>query len=193
MFSYTTVQKKKKGKKRKDVGRQDLAVQLDDVRRRIVASDWFRQSVELIDDGSIHPDEALCLGLGSPSSSTVARTQLAFLVELCAHMDIHPESVSLYDPVFTEEDKQLFQDHLKFNVLPDSSNCASEIPFLPLVFFVIMMFRMAHMNLRDSLCVSCPIAICSFMKLCWVVTTGVGYMIVSFSWVTICNLTLKGK
>jgi len=121
MFSYTTVQRKKNKKKRRnEVDRPSLAFQLDDGRRKIVASDWFKRSVELIigdDDSSIHPDEALCLGLGSPSSSAVARTQLAFLVELCAQMDISPESVSLYDPVFSEEDKQLLRDHLKFKVL----------------------------------------------------------------------------
>lgn len=74
----------------------------------------------------IKPQKVLCLGLGSPSSSRDARAQLALLSDLCASSDmvrgIHQPfvvglsfvrqdagDVSVYDPVFTDADRQLFQ------------------------------------------------------------------------------------
>ncbi|EPT05905.1 hypothetical protein FOMPIDRAFT_1021076 [Fomitopsis schrenkii] len=46
----------------------------------------------------------LCLGLGSPSASRDARAQLAFLLTLCEDLRIDRAHVSVYDPVFAEDD-----------------------------------------------------------------------------------------
>ncbi|CCM02897.1 uncharacterized protein FIBRA_05011 [Fibroporia radiculosa] len=51
----------------------------------------------------------LCLGLGSPSASRDARAQLAFLLAICDDLSINRAQVSIYDPVFTEQDVQLLQ------------------------------------------------------------------------------------
>jgi len=84
----------------------------------------------------------LCLGLGSPSASPNSRAQLAFLVELCVAFNIVGQqccspglnsvyssfsikehtSVSIYDPVFTPEDIELFRS-LQFQILSVSSSC----------------------------------------------------------------------
>ncbi|TFK27376.1 hypothetical protein FA15DRAFT_586399 [Coprinopsis marcescibilis] len=61
------------------------------------------------------PIEVLCLGLGSPTNSQNANAQLAFLLEACQHLDIPSDRISLYDPVFTEEDTNLF-NHLGLSV-----------------------------------------------------------------------------
>ncbi|KIL00132.1 hypothetical protein PAXRUDRAFT_345794 [Paxillus rubicundulus Ve08.2h10] len=57
----------------------------------------------------IEPRDVLCLGLGSPCSSRDARAQLAFLSRLCALSNIDSANVSVYDPVFTDADRRLFQ------------------------------------------------------------------------------------
>ncbi|KIM80814.1 hypothetical protein PILCRDRAFT_518728 [Piloderma croceum F 1598] len=62
--------------------------------------------------------EVLCLGLGSPSCSRDARAQLAFLVSTCDSCGIDRRKVSIYDPVFTEDDVKLLRD-LQFNCLTD--------------------------------------------------------------------------
>ncbi|KAJ3975228.1 SRR1-domain-containing protein [Lentinula raphanica] len=49
-----------------------------------------------------------CLGLGSPETSDNARVQLAFLLTACDALHIDHKNVSIYDPVFTNEDKALF-------------------------------------------------------------------------------------
>ncbi|KAJ4479214.1 SRR1-domain-containing protein [Lentinula aciculospora] len=50
-----------------------------------------------------------CLGLGSPETSDNARAQLAFLLKTCDCFNIQNYTkISIYDPVFTEEDKLLF-------------------------------------------------------------------------------------
>lgn len=91
--------------------------------------------------------DVLCLGLGSPSASQNANIQLAFLLELCSTLNIVRPSfpcvfqiltvtptplplllaltlgqdhtrISIYDPVFTPEDFELFQE-LSITVLSD--------------------------------------------------------------------------
>ncbi|KAJ6547395.1 SRR1-domain-containing protein, partial [Mycena capillaripes] len=68
------------------------------------------------------PSQILCLGLGSPASSPNSRAQLAFLLEICKSIGIEHVNVSIYDPVFSEEDDALFEK-LGFRVL--SANTAS--------------------------------------------------------------------
>jgi len=75
---------------------------------------------ELALDGRADLD-VLCLGLGSPTSSLNSNAQLAFLLEVTRHLNLAPDRVSLYDPVFTEEDKTLFA-HLQLNVLSENKD-----------------------------------------------------------------------
>ena len=82
----------------------------------------------------------LCLGLGSPSSSHIARVQLAFLTEACQQLKVvcvysftaaqmysfclkkqKHEDISIYDPIFTPEDHSLFNE-LKMKVLMETAN-----------------------------------------------------------------------
>jgi len=58
----------------------------------------------------------LCLGLGSPSSSRIARAQLAFLTETCQLLKVDHQDVSMYDPIFTKEDHLLFEEELNMKV-----------------------------------------------------------------------------
>ncbi|GAW03189.1 SRR1-domain-containing protein [Lentinula edodes] len=50
-----------------------------------------------------------CLGLGSPETSDNARAQLAFLLKVCDTLKIDCAKISIYDPVFTDEDKSLLR------------------------------------------------------------------------------------
>ncbi|KAJ3894177.1 SRR1-domain-containing protein [Lentinula edodes] len=50
-----------------------------------------------------------CLGLGSPETSDNARAQLAFLLKVCDALNIDCTRISIYDPVFTDEDKSLLR------------------------------------------------------------------------------------
>ena len=49
----------------------------------------------------------ICLALGSPELSSAARYQLALLKKLVEAFKISPSKVFLYDPVFTDTDKQV--------------------------------------------------------------------------------------
>jgi len=98
----------------------------------------------------IHPEtHVLCLGLGSPIASQNARVQLAFLAETCTLLNVvcrlrYPLSVcggppiiihlpffhfafsqvfsrvSVYDPVFTEDDRELIEE-MQMTVLSEQS------------------------------------------------------------------------
>jgi len=62
------------------------------------------------------PEKILCLGLGSPSNSRDARAQLAFLLRLCGDLNLVGAHVTLYDPIFTDEDTQLLGVRLGLNI-----------------------------------------------------------------------------
>lgn len=49
----------------------------------------------------------ICLALGSPELSSAARYQLALLKKLVEGFELSPSKVFLYDPVFTDTDKQV--------------------------------------------------------------------------------------
>ncbi|KAJ3982063.1 SRR1-domain-containing protein [Lentinula detonsa] len=66
-----------------------------------------------------------CLGLGSPETSDNARAQLAFLLRTCDAFDIEYTRISIYDPVFTNEDKDLLVQ-LGMRVLDCESSDSSE-------------------------------------------------------------------
>ncbi|KAI5962045.1 hypothetical protein KGF57_001490 [Candida theae] len=73
-----------------------------------------------------------CLALGSPSQSSDARYQYALLLELIEYLGV--TEISIYDPAFTKEDKELFGGYKieqKFNLRQDES-VLFYIPHLPL-------------------------------------------------------------
>ncbi|KAF4603921.1 hypothetical protein EYR40_001095 [Pleurotus pulmonarius] len=88
-------------------------------------SAWFTQAkcpiLDALAARQITSPAVVCLGLGSPSSSRDAIAQLGFLLQLCHCCNISPEKVSLYDPVFTEADKELFVAY-QFDVLSENRN-----------------------------------------------------------------------
>ncbi|KAF9264732.1 hypothetical protein L218DRAFT_200346 [Marasmius fiardii PR-910] len=97
--------------------------------------------IDLIPFNTNEPFEIICLGLGSPSLSPISRAQYSFLLNLCnssrlcvrflvsvnsswrpllatgmggplAHIcSKKPSNISLYDPVFSDEDCGLFEVH----------------------------------------------------------------------------------
>ncbi|KAF4576847.1 hypothetical protein EYR36_004827 [Pleurotus pulmonarius] len=88
-------------------------------------SAWFTQAkcpiLDALAARQITSPAVVCLGLGSPSSSRDAIAQLGFLLQLCHCCNTSPEKVSLYDPVFTEADKELFVAY-QFDVLSENRN-----------------------------------------------------------------------
>ncbi|KAL9714755.1 hypothetical protein Ac2012v2_001413 [Leucoagaricus gongylophorus] len=124
-FSYIEFAPARSRKKRKDrTQRQEPTVTLiQGIRNEMAHSDWFSQSQSIVKEAlkfrSVKPSvSVLCLGLGSPSTSPNSRAQLSFLIELCAALDIDHTSVSIYDPIFTPQDLQLFE-WLHFQILPN--------------------------------------------------------------------------
>ncbi|TFK42996.1 SRR1-domain-containing protein, partial [Crucibulum laeve] len=83
--------------------------------------------VDILEDAlsaiSFNSREALCLGLGSPSSSANASAQLAFLIEMSDCLKVDRSKVSVYDPVFTADDLLIF-DGLKIRVLTENRACS---------------------------------------------------------------------
>ncbi|KAH8107196.1 SRR1-domain-containing protein [Cristinia sonorae] len=88
-------------------------VALERTRQELKSGDWLRECSDLLLEPSqllwANSPEVLCLGLGSPSSSRDARAQLVFLLEICDRISLDPSKVSVYDPVFSEEDEQLLE------------------------------------------------------------------------------------
>lgn len=122
-FSYTEFTPVKSRKKRKNrTQRQEPVLTLiQGIRDDMVQSNWFSQSKSIVKEAlkflsAESSVSVLCLGLGSPSASPNSRAQLAFLVELCVAFNIEHTSVSIYDPVFTPEDIELFRS-LQFQIL----------------------------------------------------------------------------
>ncbi|KIM49464.1 hypothetical protein M413DRAFT_108941 [Hebeloma cylindrosporum] len=120
MYSdFTTVKsrKKRKNKYPKAPPTSDL---LAAAREEIRHSEWFAQCSQIIenawktfsavDASTSRTPKVLCLGLGSPSSSQIARVQLAFLAETCKRLNVAHDMVFVYDPVFTPEDMELFTE-----------------------------------------------------------------------------------
>eukprot|EP00659_Diplonema_papillatum_P012356 gene12356-19110_t len=61
-----------------------------------------------------------CLGLGSPTNSSTARHQLAFLVAFARLLRKSVEKVELFDPVFTEFDELILRRDFQFEVTHDN-------------------------------------------------------------------------
>lgn len=67
-----------------------------------------------------------CLALGSPTESSIAMYQLALLQLIIDMLNISAESVSLYDPVFTSADLELFES-MNYSV-SEAYNSATTLP-----------------------------------------------------------------
>ncbi|KAK7467085.1 hypothetical protein VKT23_004145 [Stygiomarasmius scandens] len=76
----------------------------------------------------------ICLGLGSPSNSSISRAQLGFLLDVCNVLKIAYTKVTVYDPVFTEEDRALFNG-FEFQTPPSSESLDVTIDD-PTIFFM---------------------------------------------------------
>ncbi|KIL68569.1 hypothetical protein M378DRAFT_190966, partial [Amanita muscaria Koide BX008] len=128
-YSYTDFLPARSRKKRKGngtAGTTSPGAKLQNLRGELVQDEWFVQCRQMIDDSLSDlkvPSftAVICLGLGSPSSSQNACVQLAFLLEICDYLLIERQKISLYDPVFTEEDLTLLQG-LQLAVLPTNEN-----------------------------------------------------------------------
>ncbi|KAF8352287.1 SRR1-domain-containing protein [Amanita rubescens] len=100
-------------------------VLLQGLRDELEADKWFAQCKQIIDESLRHLKMeftgVICLGLGSPSSSHNARVQLAFLLEICDHLLIERHRISIYDPIFSEQDLSLLHG-LELTVLSTNEN-----------------------------------------------------------------------
>ncbi|KAG5647157.1 hypothetical protein DXG03_001112 [Asterophora parasitica] len=112
---FTPVNRKKR-KNRAPKDRESTLAAVQRLRDDLAQDDWLPQCQQILRDSvecaalAQTPLEVLCLGLGSPTASSNARAQLAFLLAVCDDLNIDHAKVSLYDPVFTVEDAALFHE-----------------------------------------------------------------------------------
>lgn len=108
---FTPSRPKKKRKNRMPQERPDPAVALSSTIEELASGGWVKECTQLLRDAlqvlAMQQPRVLCLGLGSPTSSRDARTQLAFLLAACDDLTLERSTVSAYDPVFTDEDDRL--------------------------------------------------------------------------------------
>ncbi|KAJ8078722.1 sensitivity to red-light reduced protein [Marasmius tenuissimus] len=132
-FSAPVSRKKRKGRQQ---ARAPLSTLIEQCREDLQKNDWFSRCEEIILSSipfdTKEPFSLVCLGLGSPSSSPISRAQFAFLLYLCDSLHLTTLSrVSLYDPVFTDEDHKLFEDH-GFSMSSDLRPAGTE----PVIYFM---------------------------------------------------------
>ncbi|KAG5635900.1 hypothetical protein H0H81_009725 [Sphagnurus paluster] len=104
---------RRKRKSRATNPREPPLAAVQRVRDELARDDgWLAQCQQILIDAPLAraPLDVLCLGLGSPTASPNARAQLAFLLAACERLSIDRAKVSLYDPVFTPEDRMLFSE-----------------------------------------------------------------------------------
>ncbi|KAJ7219120.1 SRR1-domain-containing protein [Mycena pura] len=121
--AFTPVLSRKKRKNKTQLERPPLLTLVQRAAQELSKDDWISRCLCLLQDHlatrSSAPSKILCLGLGSPSSSPNSRAQLALLLEICKATAIEHCNVSVYDPVFTEEDDVLFK-HLDIRMLAEN-------------------------------------------------------------------------
>ncbi|KAG8932350.1 hypothetical protein FRC02_001282 [Tulasnella sp. 418] len=109
-FTYVTrpSKRKAKNKARTGVPALSLASLLNESRNQLHETKHWQDCVAYVDDLPDEPliHKALCLGLGSPTASVNAREQLLLFMELLKHFHIDSHAVTVYDPVFSEEDRK---------------------------------------------------------------------------------------
>ncbi|KAJ7470593.1 SRR1-domain-containing protein [Mycena latifolia] len=120
---FKPVVPRKKRKNKVQLERPSLVTLAHQAREELAKDDWSSRCQQLLREHltahSLSPSQVLCLGLGSPSSSANSRAQLGFLLEICESIGIEHANVSVYDPVFSEEDGVLFQE-LRMRVLSEN-------------------------------------------------------------------------
>ncbi|KAF7338431.1 Translation machinery-associated protein 20 [Mycena venus] len=122
---FKPVVPRKKRTNKVQIERPSLLTQVQRAGGELAKDDWNARCQQILQEHStVHdlpPLQILCLGLGSPSSSPNSRAQLAFLLEICKATGIGHTKVSIYDPVFSEEDVALFEE-LGFWVLSENQS-----------------------------------------------------------------------
>ncbi|KAJ7040970.1 SRR1-domain-containing protein [Mycena alexandri] len=115
-FKYSDFQpvvSRKKRKNKPQLERPSLLTLVQRAREELSQDAWNSRCQQILQDHltahSLSPSKILCLGLGSPSSSSNSRAQLGFLLEICKSTGIEHSNVSIYDPVFSQEDDVLFK------------------------------------------------------------------------------------
>ncbi|PPR03956.1 hypothetical protein CVT26_001161 [Gymnopilus dilepis] len=132
-FPYSDFTPVKSRKKRKNRPTRTLSISslLSPLQEHIRQSEWFAECSQILVNSwhafcPARPPAVLCLGLGSPSLSQNARTQLAFLTEACKLLNVVHEEISIYDPVFTQEDTAFLERELQMK----SANYTLAVPTL---------------------------------------------------------------
>ncbi|KAG8995995.1 hypothetical protein FRB93_000957 [Tulasnella sp. JGI-2019a] len=113
-FAYTVVEKKRrKGKEKPPAPPLTFETLMIKTRRDLEASSYWSDVKSMVENLGhdnepqlAYPMKVLCLGLGSPKSSDVARQQLILMKEFQLLFDICDSNVSLYDPAFSKEDAE---------------------------------------------------------------------------------------
>ncbi|KAJ7582833.1 hypothetical protein C8J56DRAFT_232910 [Mycena floridula] len=127
-FRYSDSRRKQSPKK------ASLAIRLERVRLELQTDPVLIQCRDTLQTIKvILSPKLLCLGLGSPRASKNSLAQLAFLLELCDSLQVNYDIVTLYDPVFSEEDRSLFLE-LGLQVLSDEVK--DPVADKPTVFFM---------------------------------------------------------
>ncbi|PBK96686.1 SRR1-domain-containing protein [Armillaria gallica] len=112
-FVVVSSQRKRKNRPRRD--KPTVSDLVERTKQDLQNDPWTAAAIQIVQESSsaVHNDkclDVLCLGLGSPCSSPNSRAQLAFLLLICKSLNIDRSRVSLYDPVFTEEDLCFFEE-----------------------------------------------------------------------------------
>ncbi|EGW31920.1 uncharacterized protein SPAPADRAFT_61023, partial [Spathaspora passalidarum NRRL Y-27907] len=104
---------------------------LSQYQKTIAESNLFASITKSLSPASDGITTIRCLALGSPIESINARYQLALLVELAKN--VSASHISVYDPVFTPEDIDLFKDIFEnVDTLEEfKTNSTTTLYFLP--------------------------------------------------------------
>lgn len=80
-------------------------------------SDFFRSFVETLTETDVSSEisRIVCLGIGNFCSDRCSRHQLTFLVTLSRHLQIPKQLVLVYDPKFSQSEKEVLR-RLEFSV-----------------------------------------------------------------------------
>ncbi|KAK0483465.1 SRR1-domain-containing protein [Armillaria novae-zelandiae] len=131
-FVVVSSQRKRKNRPRRN--KLTVSDLVERTKQDLQNDPWTAAAIQIVQESSsaIHDNkcpDVLCLGLGSPFSSPNSRAQLAFLLLICKSLNIDCSRVSLYDPVFTEEDLCFFEEQ-KLKVLCEKKGYAIDSPTL---------------------------------------------------------------
>lgn len=83
-------------------------------------SNLFAETTDIVNDLSF--SQIRCIALGSPSDSKSALYQLAYLLEIASNLNVEHENISIYDPIFNDEDELLLTKHLNFKIESKPTN-----------------------------------------------------------------------